>query len=205
MAMYLPRLPIQVDPLIAEAKRRARRRRLLAVAVGVLAVAALGSFVRWELAGAEASAATAGSGKQCAGPTTYGSQCIEVRGSGRRVTAIQTWFDNTGLFWPNAKWRIDLERYNCNPIDTTKPTCGTASTWHGKSRTGDIPGPGNSARSAHFAQFRSDRYWPTFSLPHTFRSNVWLCTEVAAYARGRWVYNAAGLPTGLRACAAVHG
>jgi hypothetical protein len=40
MTMHLPRLPIALDPLIAEAKRRMRRRRFL-VAVMLLGVAAL--------------------------------------------------------------------------------------------------------------------------------------------------------------------
>jgi hypothetical protein len=39
MTVRVPRLPLTLDPLIAEAKRRMRRRRLLIAAVLVLAVA----------------------------------------------------------------------------------------------------------------------------------------------------------------------
>src|SRR5690349_13600277 len=42
MTMRLPRLPIALDPLIAEAKRRMRRRRLVAVALVVCVGLAVG-------------------------------------------------------------------------------------------------------------------------------------------------------------------
>ena len=207
MSQYVPALPFEIDPLISEAKRRARRRRL-AGAAAVLAVAlSVGSFGWWELGGANASGATAGSGKQCAGPTTYGSQCITVTGSGLRVTAIRTSFDGTSLFWPSTRWRIDLERYVCDPIGRTKATCWPATIWHGKTRSGVHVDGHRPYPVAHLAQLRSSSYWPAFSLPHAFRSNVWLCTEVAVYNRpeSRWVYNAKGLAHGLRACVAVRG
>jgi hypothetical protein len=59
---------------------------------------------------------------------------------------------------------------------------------------------------AHFAQSRSNGFWPTFSLPHTFGSNVWLCTEVSVWngSAHKWVYNGGGLAHGLRACVSVH-
>jgi hypothetical protein len=129
-----------------------------------------------------------------------------VRGSGRRVTEIQTSFNDTAMFWPNSRWRIDLERYNCNPIGRTKAQCPTVAGWHGKTRTG-IRTPGNRyPPQVRFAQSRSNGYWSTLSLPHTFRSNGWLCTEVAVYnsAQKEWVYNAAGLTRGSRACVSVH-
>jgi hypothetical protein len=205
MSLYLPRLPLQLDPLIAEAKRRARRRRFIVVAALALVAVGVGALGRWELSGANASAATASSGKQCARSSTYGSQCIDALGSGRRVTEIQTWFDDTSMFWPNDKWRIDLERYICDPIGKTKTTCSAASTWHGRVLTGARV-VDRQSQPLHLAQSRSNGYWPTFPLPHTFRSNVWLCTEVAAYnaATHRWVYNAAGLAHGVRACISVH-
>jgi hypothetical protein len=202
---YLPRLPFQLHPLILEAKKRARRRRfVLIVALALVAVSA-GALGRWELGGASASAATTSSGKQCARSSTYGSQCVDVLGSGRRVTEIQTWFDDTGMFWPNERWRVDLERYLCDPIGKGKATCWAMTTWHGRVLTG-AEVVGRQTQPLHLAQSRTSGYWPTFDLPHTFRSNVWLCTEVAAFnaATNRWVYNAAGLPHGLRACVSVH-
>ena len=196
-----------LDPLIAEARRRARQRRLVAAVAVVLVAACVALPLRAVLTSATASAAVADSGKQCTESTAYGKQCIDVRGSGWSVNGIQTSFDDTTMFWPNDKWRIDLERYDCNPIGKTKSNCWSTAVWHGKARTGDIAGPGNTALGAHFAQSRRNAYWPAFALPHAFRSNVWLCSEVAVYnrARGRWVYNGAGLSHGLRACVSVHG
>jgi hypothetical protein len=190
---------------MAEAQRRARQRRLALIATVLLGAAAVSSSVRWGLVWPAAEAAAASSGKQCARSNSYGSQCIQVFGSGRRVTGIQTWFDDTGMFWPNDKWRIDLERYMCDPIGKAKPACSAATTWHGRVRTGVRVVDGQT-RPLHLAQSRSNGYWPTFVLPHTFRSNVRLCAEVAVYnsARHRWFYNAAGLGDGLRACVSVH-
>lgn len=202
MVLYPPHLPIQLDPLIAEAKRRARRRRLLAVMAAVVAVG-IGAAGWTEWSSAAASAATAGSGKQCAGPGTYGLQCIDVRGSGPRVDRIQTWNWEVAALSP-LRWRMDLERYVCDPIAKQKSACSAASTWHGRARTG-VPIVNRRPLTPHLVQSGNHRYWPTFAMPHTFRSNVWLCTELAVYntTTHRWVYNAAGLPYGLRACVAI--
>jgi hypothetical protein len=43
MTAHVPALPLEVDPLVAEAKRRARRRRLAVAAIVVLASAAVGT------------------------------------------------------------------------------------------------------------------------------------------------------------------
>jgi hypothetical protein len=50
MATHLPRLPLSLDPLVAEAKRRARRRRVL-VALLAVAVVAAGAAIGFELRG----------------------------------------------------------------------------------------------------------------------------------------------------------
>jgi hypothetical protein len=203
MDLYVPRLVIQLDPLIAEAKRRARRRRLIGVTL-VLVVLGVGALGRWELSGANASAATPDSGTQCAGPGTYGVQCIDLSGSGLRVEKIETWNWAVAALTP-VTWRMDLERYLCDPIGKTKSACSAATTWHGRART-DVPIVNRRALTPHLVQSRSHRYWPTFTMPHTFPANGWLCTELAIYntAAHRWVYNAAGLPHGLRACVTVH-
>ncbi|MGZ4407790.1 MAG: hypothetical protein ACXVY6_03215 [Gaiellaceae bacterium] len=205
MSSCAPRLPLQLDPLIAEARRRARRRRVLACAVLLLVAAGLTPGLRAVMS-ANANAAVASSGRQCTPSTAYGTECIDVRGAGLRVQRIQTSFDNTGMFWPADKWRIDLERYDCDPVGKTKAACWALATWHGKTRTGAVIGPRNTALSAHSVQSRSRSYWPTFSLPHRFASDLWLCTEVAAYnaARRIWVYNGGGLSHGLRSCVSVH-
>jgi hypothetical protein len=203
MSVSVPLLSLQLDPLIAEAKRRARRRRLAVIAVVLLGVVALSSFTRWELAGPNASAATTSSGRQCARSDSYGSQCIGVVGSGRRITEIQTWFDDTGMFWPSHRWRIDLERYTCDPVGKAKATCPAATTWHGRIFTGTRV-VARRAQPLHLAQSHS-HYWPRFALPHAFRGDAWLCAEVAVNAtRHKWVYNGAGLAHGLRACVSVH-
>jgi hypothetical protein len=177
-------------------RRRRQRWVIGAVCVGALAASSFGAWV--------ASAATASSGKECARSSTYGSQCLEVLGSGRRVTEIQTWFDDTGMFWPKQRWRIDLERYSCDPVRTTKAICPATTTWHGRTFTG-VRVVHGQAQPLHLAQSWGNGYWTRFALPHTFASNVRLCTEVAVYNRTahRWVYNAAGLPNGLRACVSV--
>jgi hypothetical protein len=210
MALYLPRLRVQLDPLIAEAKRRARRRRFLVAAAVALAAVGVGTLAQWELSGANASAASFTSGTQCAGPSSYGLQCIDlrgsVRGSGVRVERMQTWNWEVAALTP-VKWRMDLQRYGCDPIGQAKWMCSAAKTWHGRARTG-VPIVGRRALTPHLVQSRSHRYWPTFAIPHTFRSsaNVWLCTELAIYnpVRHRWIYNARGLPDGLRACVSAH-
>jgi hypothetical protein len=50
MTLHLPRLPFSLDPLMAEAKRRARQRRML-VALVVSAVVAAGAVLAVELPG----------------------------------------------------------------------------------------------------------------------------------------------------------
>jgi hypothetical protein len=205
MSVYLPRHPVQLDPLIAEAKRRARHRRLVVI-VALLALG-IGALGRWELSGATASAATTDGGKQCAGPTTYGLQCIDVHGSGLSVDKIQTWNPEAAFQTGGTQmmWRMDLERYLCDPIGKTKSMCSAATTWHGRARTG-VPIVDRRALTPHLIQSRRHHYWPTFTTPHTFRSNVWRCTELAFYnsVTHSWVYNAGGVPRGLRACVSVH-
>jgi hypothetical protein len=205
MELRVPRLPFQIDPLIAEARMRARRRRFV-VAAALFLGAAASLVASWEVLSANASAATTSSGKQCAGPSSYGTQCIDVSGSGRHLSKIRTSYSDTALLWPDTKWRVDLERYVCDPISKTKSACWPATTWHGRSRVGVRVVNHRAYPPAHLVQSPEYRYWPTFSLPHTFRSNGWLCTEVAFYnaSTHSWVYNAAGLPHGLRACVAVH-
>jgi len=44
MAVHVPRLPVSLDPLVAEAKRRARRRRVALSTLAVVAVAAGATF-----------------------------------------------------------------------------------------------------------------------------------------------------------------
>jgi hypothetical protein len=109
------------------------------------------------------------------------------------------------MFWPHHRWRIDLERYSCDPIGKTKATCGAATIWHGKVLTG-AKIVDRQTQPLRLVQSPGNGYWPTLPLPHTFRSNVWLCTEVAVYNElaQRWVYNGAGLAHGVRACASVH-
>jgi hypothetical protein len=203
MSLYVPRLPIQLDPLIAEAKRRARRRRLTVVAAVALVALGVGALGRWQLTAVNASAATAGSGKQCTANNFYGSACVDVRGRERQLTHVQAWMTlPSNGYLGGLKWRMDLERYLCDPIGTTKSTCSAATTWHGRTRNGAWRRP----LTPNLVQSRSHRYWPTFALPHAFRTNVWLCTELAIRNPTRgWVYNAAGLPQGLRACVSVHG
>lgn len=203
MAVYLPRPPVQLDPLVAEAKRRARRRRLTVVAAVALFAVGVGALGRWEWTGVNASAATANSGKQCAADSSYGSACIDILGSERQVTHVQAWMTEPSIgYLGGLKWRMDLERYACDPIGTTKSKCSAATTWHGRTRNGAE----RRALTPHLVQSRSQRYWPTFTLPHTFRANGWVCTELAIYNTAhRWVYNAGGLPHGLRACVSVRG
>jgi hypothetical protein len=184
------------------------------VAVSSVAVAAL--------AGVNAGAAMATSGVQCAQSSTYGSQCIDVYGSGLQVTDIQTWFTTPNTdFLSGKKWRIDLERYNCSPIGKPKSQCPVAATWLGNTRSGNPPVGGSTCitlggdpiavqQCENYGLAYADAkngYWASFySLPHTFGSNLWLCTELSIYnsSTGKWVFNAAGLTNGLRGCASVH-
>ena len=75
MTLHLPRLPITLDPLIAEAKRRARQRRLLAsLALVVVAGAAIASFgLR-----SPGSAGTPGSGLAARSSADFGSPPIKA-------------------------------------------------------------------------------------------------------------------------------
>jgi hypothetical protein len=50
MTLHIPRLPFALDPLIAEAKRRARQRQVLMALVAVVVVAA-GAVLTVELRG----------------------------------------------------------------------------------------------------------------------------------------------------------
>ena len=199
MSAHLPELPFQIDPLIAEAKRRARRRRLFELAALIAVAVVASSLARGALAHPATGARAFSSGEQCATSDTYGKQCIAVAGAGRQVTAIRTSFDLTALLYQH-RWRIDLERYACDPVGSTKTKCAPAATWHSRAHE-SVRTPGNRYPD----QVRTGS-WPSFALPHMFASNGWLCTEVAVYnaTAGKWVYNAAGLTHGLRACAAVH-
>lgn len=196
MSLYLPQLPVQLDPLIADAKRR-RRRRLLTVAAA-LTVAAIGAGAlgRWVASGVNATGTTVNSGKQCAANPTYGSACIETFGVHGRVIQIQAWMTEHPYLGGDT-WRMDLELYRCDPIGKAKAGCPAATTWHGRTRNG-------AAQTAHLRQTRSHQYWPTFALPHTFRTHAWLCTELAVHPpNATWRY-ATGLAHGLRACFSIH-
>jgi hypothetical protein len=178
-------------------KRRARGRPASALLLIVLITASVGALAWAALAGSDNTL-----GRRCTGFTNYGSQCIELSGSGLRVSVIRSSFTDTAAL-VDENWRIDLERYNCDPVGETKSQCPAAMTWHGSPRAGAPAGQ----QQVSVAQSGESRYWPTFySLPHTFASNIWLCTEVAVYNSSTmtWVYNAAGLPSGLRACASIH-
>jgi hypothetical protein len=122
-----------------------------------------------------------------------------ITSSGGRVTGISTSFNFTASLYQH-RWRIDRERYACDPVGQTRTKCGAAATSHGRSHDG-VRTPGNRYPD----QVRTGS-WPSLALPHTFAANGWLCTEIAVYnaAGGQWGSNAAGLPQGLRACAAVH-
>ena len=194
-------LALRLDSVLPGATKRAALRGLIVVFTLLLSAAAVSSLAWGGVALAGANAALLSSGARCTGPTTYGSQCIDVSGSGSQVTRIRTSFRGLGL--AGEKWRIDLERYSCDPVGKTKSSCPVAATWHGKLRTGRPAG----RQQVSFTQSRTSRYWTTFySLPHTFSAKLWLCTELAFYnsSAGKWVYNAAGLPAGLRACVSVH-
>jgi hypothetical protein len=172
-------------------------RRFLAAVLVSLGVSAVASTVTAVIGTAQAA-----SGHRCTPTGTYGSQCIEVWGNGRQVSRIRTSFSGLAGMLDQNRWRVDLEQYDCDPLHRPKSECPAAATWHGTVRAATERG------DVRFAQSRQNRYWPTFvRLPHTFRSNVWLCTELAFYnsSARKWVYNAAGLTHGLRACVAVHG
>ena len=198
MATQSERRPFASFPLIAKAKRRMWRRRFL---VAMLIVVVAGSATGVVLATiANPNEARVRSVVHCTHGGTYGLQCISVRGSGLQVTSLQTSFTGSTEM---LKWRIDLERYNCDPTRLMKSECPVVATWHGNAQTRQ---PTDPRDYVSFAQTREHAYWPTFySLPHSFGSNLWLCTELAFFnsSTGKWVYNAAGLPDGLRACARV--
>jgi hypothetical protein len=178
-------------------KRRSKRRFL----VSVLVALAAGGVAATLGASARASTVPDSSSRKCTLDGTYGSQCIEVWGSGRQVSRIQASFSGLAGMLDQNRWRVDLERYDCDPVHRRKSECPAAATWHGAVRAATDLG------DVRFAQYGRNRYWPTFvSLPHTFGSNVWLCAELAFYnsTARKWVYNAAGLIHGLRACVAVH-
>jgi hypothetical protein len=160
------------------------------LAVSLLAMVAL--------AAAGAEPALASSGVRCAHSSTYGSQCIAVTGAKLQVEHVRVTIPGTGALLADEKWRIDLERYDCNPIRKPKFECPAAFTWHGLVRRRD---PGDAG-----GPVTDGRYWLSFSMPRAFKSNVWLCAELAIYNRSarRWVYNAAGLTSGLRACVSIH-
>lgn len=76
MTVHVPRLPISLDPLIAEAKRRMRRRRLL-IAVAAVAIAAGSAFAM----GAPGRPGSNGGGGALSGPGRVGS--VRIDGGGR--------------------------------------------------------------------------------------------------------------------------
>jgi hypothetical protein len=186
----------------------AARRRFLIAAPIVLAAAA-------------PSTALANSGVQCASSSTYGGQCISVYGSGLKVTDVQSWFTPPSTsYLSGRKWRTALEDYNCDPIHNTKSECPVYQEWYTAAHSGNPPhnstacagisGEGLSYQYCQdygvaFAQ-ASFGDWSGFSVPHTFGSEKWMCTELQVYnsTTGKWVYNAAGLQYGLRACVDVH-
>jgi hypothetical protein len=170
-------------------------------------------------------AALATSGVQCANNGTYGSQCIDVHGSGLQVTDVQSWFTPpNGNYLTNRRWNFELTTYACSPYGRPKSQCPPSHTFYSNTRTGQPPKNGSTCTSlsAGFGGGSSVGYqqcvdygvayadadfgdWPSFyAMPHTFGSTTYICTEIAVWNGSRWVDNGAAGSTGVRACATVH-
>lgn len=86
MTLHVPRLPLALDPLIAEAKRRARHRRLLVIAL-LFALVALAVGATFAL---RSSPSSGGPGAASpVSPTTSGGQ--PVLSLGRRGATVEAW------------------------------------------------------------------------------------------------------------------
>jgi len=173
------------------------------------------------LIGGFPGAAMATSAVRCAASSTYGSTCIKVFGTDLTITDVQGWMTEPSIgYLKGLNWRIDLEKYKCDPIGVPKSTCPVTDTWKGNVFKGDPPTQGTSCISWSFDNTlttqqceniggrqvdRVNGYWPTFyKLPWTSGSHLWLCTEVAIESTsGVWHYNGAGNPNGVRGCTEV--
>jgi hypothetical protein len=177
------------------------------------------------LAVAAPTAALATSGLKCTQNSSYGSQCENVHGTGLQVTDVQSYFvPPNSNYLTNRTWNFELTTYACDPRGLTKSQCPPSHTFYSKNRSGQPPKNGSTCTSleATFGGAGSVGYqqctdygvayadadfgdWPTFySMPHTFGSNTWLCTEIAVWNGSRWVDNGAAGSAGVRACADVH-
>ncbi|HJQ74591.1 MAG TPA: hypothetical protein VJ814_06880 [Gaiellaceae bacterium] len=81
MTLHVPRLPFSLDPLIAEAKRRMRRRRLLVVTVALAALTLAGSVVATRSPGGPGSAGPPGNLGLLSAPGRAGSVRIDPEGA----------------------------------------------------------------------------------------------------------------------------
>lgn len=84
MSAHIPALPLEADPLVAEAKRRARRRRLIVALVVAIAGAAVAATFTLRSSGAAVGL--------CASPPTGWKQQTIQRTSTRVATVVLTNF-----------------------------------------------------------------------------------------------------------------
>jgi hypothetical protein len=169
---------------------------------------------------APASAASASSGPKCHESRQYGSTCIDITGSGLQVQDVQGYFAPPNRdYLTHRRWALKLTRYPCNPIHKTQAQCSPTRGWFTRVRRGNPPlqstmcvvfepnGVGfqecqNYGLAYADANFRDWRGF--YRMPHQFRRNTWLCTELVVRSHHHWRHNGAAASPGERGCAEVH-
>ena len=169
------------------------------------------------VAGPQTAHAT--SGTDCLADVTYGTTCSQIQGTGLQVDDVIGYYvPPTRAFLSNHTWSFELTTYNCNPAGLTKSQCPPKGTHYSTAHTGNPPLQGSSCLmfgSTGFSYQNCVNYglgeavathgdWPTYSVPHTYSQNTWMCIEIAVKVNGTWVDNGPAHSKGFRSCHEVY-
>lgn len=168
-----------------------------------------------------ASPSHATSGWKWASDSNYGEQGMDVIGNGLTVSdVIMRYIPPNNDYLTGHAWRFAVSTYSCDPRGLTKSQCGVNRYFYGKLRTGNPPAAGstcttigNDGGNIQWCQsygaasaYASNGDIPTLTVPRTFSSGTWLCSEIEINSNnagtGTWHFN--GVGKGVRACAEVH-
>lgn len=162
---------------------------------------------------------SATSGWKWANSTDYGSQGINIYGSGLQITDLVGRFVTpNGDYLRDRDWRFVIDRYGCDPRGKSTSACPATDRWFSGTRHGNPPKGGTLCTTLNIGTvasiqdcqdygmgvaYASDDAFSGFGVPRTSADGIWFCTEIQRKTNaGAWQNNKPD-GYGLRACAEI--